>query len=657
MSLPARKLIPAIVSFLLSAALLPFAPASAQTLFTVDGDPVSKEDFLKAYKKNNTREATTASSYKDYLELYIRYKLKVKAAYAMHLDTLPAQRTEWQNFRSQVSEPYMTDEESMNRLVSEAFARGQKDIHLAHIFIALPKQASPGDTLRAYEKAMEAYGVLKKKRGFGETALAYSEDPSARINQGDIGYITVFTLPYELESQAYALTPGQFSKPFRSRAGYHIFKDLGERKAVGKIKVAQILLTMPPGTTDASREAIRARADSIWASLQKGANFAQLAKTYSGDNLSYQNGGELPEFGVGKYDSLFETTAFSLTRDGETGRPFLSAYGYHILRRIARTPAPHQLTKETVALLKGDITADPRMEFVRKATINKIYHQAGFTPALYSQTDLWGFTDSAARNRGLPSYHNLEFGTTLFTLGRRQYTVKEWLDYLQTLRNSRPGLLSGKNDPELFEQWQRTVALDYYRSHLEDFNKDFAFQLSEFKEGNLLFEIMQRKVWEKASTDNAGLRTYYDAHKDKYWWEASADAVLFTCNNEQTANLLRQRVSGDPANWKRWADSAGAAVQADSGRFELTQIPSPEKEKIDFVAGHFTPVTRNMADNTVSFSYILNVYKDRAPRNFKDARGFVINDYQNYLEDQWVIGLRKEYPVKVNETVLASLSK
>ncbi|MDP4258689.1 MAG: peptidylprolyl isomerase [Bacteroidota bacterium] len=657
MSLTERKLIPAIVSFLLSAALFPAAPASAQTLFTVDGDPVSKEAFLKAYKKNNSREATSAASYKDYLELYIRYKLKVRAAYAMHLDTLPGQRTELQNFRSQVSEPYMTDEESMNRLVNEAFVRGQKDIHLAHIFVALPKQASPFDTLRAYEKAMEAYGVLKKKRGFGETALAYSEDPSARTNQGDVGFLTVFTLPYELESQAYALTPGQFSKPFRTRAGYHIFKDLGERKAAGKIKVAQILLTLPPGTTDAAREAIRVRADSIFASLQKGANFAELARTYSGDNLSYQNGGELPEFGVGKYDSLFEAMAFSLTRDGEIGKPFLSSYGYHILRRITRIPFPRQLSKETMAALKGDILADPRMELVRKAMINKIYRQAGFTPSLYSQTDLWGFTDSAARNRGLPSYHNLEFSTVLFTLGRRQYTVKEWLDYLQTLRNSRPGLLSGKSNPEVFEQWQRTVALDYYRSHLEDFNKDFAFQLNEFKEGNLLFEIMQRKVWEKASTDNAGLRTYYDAHKDKYWWEASADAVLFTCNNEQTANLLRQRVAADPASWKRWADSAGAAVQADSGRFELTQIPSPGKEKIDFVVGRFTPVTKNMADNTVSFSYILNIYKDRAPRNFKDARGFVINDYQNFLEDQWVAGLRKQYPVKVNEAVLASLTK
>ena len=627
---------------------------TAQTLFTCDGQPVSKEDFLKAYNKNNTTIRATSASYRDYLELYIRYKLKVKAAYELRLDTLQAQRSELQNFRSQVVENYMRDEESMTRLVNEVFERGQRDIHLSHIFIALPKNALPADTAKAYEKAMTAYGELKKKKTFGQVALAFSEDPSVKTNNGDVGYITVFTLPYDLETLAYSVAPGHYSKPFRSRAGYHIFGNMGERKALGKIRAAQILLSIPPGSGEAVRNATRQRADSLYESLLKGADFAQTAKTYSGDNLSYQNGGELPEFGVGKYDQTFETAAFALTRDGEISRPVLSSFGYHIIKRILRKPFPQELSKETALALRQQVIADPRIESSRNALLTRIYRQADYTALPLSAAELWAYTDSAALNKALSSFRDLSYQTPLFSFTHQQYKVKEWLDYMQSLRNSRSNLL-GRTHEELFDQFTRAAAMDYYRNHLEDFNKDFAFQLNEFREGNLLFEIMQRKVWDKASTDSAGLRNYYDTHQGKYWWEASADAVLFTCNNQQTAAKLKTRLSMTPSNWKNLADSAGAGVQADSGRFELAQIPAPAKEKPDFSPGLISPLTANPADNTVSFAYILRVYADKAPRNYKDARGFVINDYQVFLEDQWIAELKKKYPVNVDEKVFRTL--
>src|ERR1700761_7969209 len=202
-----RPLVKNLFSFFVLFLLL--SSLHAQTLFTVDGVAVTKEEFLKAYNKNNNNLKPTDKSYRDYLELYIRYKLKVKAAYDARLDTLPGQRTELQNFRSQVAETYLKDETSLDKLVKEVYERGQKDIRLAHILIVLPKSASPADTLRAYEKAQAAYSALKKGKKFGETAVQYSEDPSAKTNGGDLGDITVFTLPYELETLAYTTPAGQ----------------------------------------------------------------------------------------------------------------------------------------------------------------------------------------------------------------------------------------------------------------------------------------------------------------------------------------------------------------------------------------------------------------------------------------------------------------
>jgi peptidyl-prolyl cis-trans isomerase SurA len=646
MSIPFRKLflIPVLILLLQSG-------LSAQSLFTIDGAGVPKEEFLKAYSKNNSGEKPTEKSYRDYLDLYIRYKLKVKAAYEAQLDTLPAQRTELQNFRSQVADTYLKDEASLDKLVKEVYTRGQKDIRLAHIFIALPKNASATDTLRAYEKAMVAYNALKKGRKFSETALGFSEDPSVKSNMGEIGYVTVFTLPYELEGLAYSLAPGQFSKPYHSKGGYHIFKNLGERKSLGRIKCAQILLSFPPGATAATQAGIRQKADSIYGLLRNGADFATLARSYSGDNLSYQSGGELPEFGVGRYDSAFEQAAYGLDRDGAISQPLLSVYGYHIIKRIARKPFPRQFDEAAIATLKQQVLNDPRVEVSRQALLSRIFREIGLRSADVPEADLWTLTDSALRNAGFSSYRGLVYTTPVFYIGQHAYTIKEWLDYAKTAHTQRPG--NPVTDKDLFVKYTERAAMEYYRNHLEDFNKDFAFQLTEFREGNLLFEIMQRRIWDKASTDSAGLRNYYDAHKDKYWWNASADALLFTCNNEKTAETLKARLLYSPATqWRNIADSAGATIQADSGRYELAQIPGGGSAP---APRSFTSPITNKTDNTISFSYILNVYHERAPRNYRDARGFVINDYQAFLEDQWVTLLKKKYPVKVEEAVFKTL--
>lgn len=645
MSMPVKLLLPAVFFLFLSG-------VSAQTLFSVDRYPVSKEEFLKAYNKNNTAQKPTAGSYREYLELYIRYKLKVRAAYDAQLDTLAGQRMELQNFRSQVAESYLKDETSLDRLVNEAWQRGQKDIHISHILIALSKNASAYDTARAYEKAMAAYNVLKKGRKFDDIARLYSEDPSAKINGGSLGYITVFTLPYPLESLAYSLAPGQISKPYRTNGGYHIFRNDGERKSIGRIKAAQILISFPPSATQAQKLEARQKADSLYQLLRMGADFATLARNNSGDNLSYQQGGELPEFGIGRYDSAFEATAFGLDRDGAFSKPVASEFGYHIIKRIDRKPFPTRMDESAIPQLKQQVMNDPRIEISRKALLDRIKLQTAFRLADVNDLDLWAYTDSAMRNPGLSGFRGLSFATTLFTFGNQPYTLKEWLDFARAGRGSRPA--GPQANKETFDRFVERTAQDFYRNHLEDYNKDFAFQLTEFREGNLLFEIMQRKIWDRASTDSAGLRKYYDAHKDKYWWEQSAEALLFTCNNARTAEDLKTRLQTHPIlAWRLMTDSGAAAIQADSGRYELAQIPGGAKTGL--TPGAFTAFVTNPTDNSVSFGYILKLYPQRELRDFRDARGFVINDYQGSLEDQWVAELKKKYSVKVEESVFKTL--
>ena len=234
---------------------------TAQTLFTYGRKPVSKEEFLKAYNKNNTTEKRDEKSLREYLDLYTKFKLKVQAAYDLRLDTLPSQKAELQNFRMQLVQNYLNDDNSLNTLVDEAFGRSQKDIRISHIFIPANAKDSPAVIKRAKQKIQEAYKQLQAGKDFGQVATAYSADPSVTVNKGDLGFITVFTLPYELESLAYNTPLGKFSAPYQSKTGFHIFKKTAERKAFGKMKVAQILLNIPTDADNATQQDFKRRAD------------------------------------------------------------------------------------------------------------------------------------------------------------------------------------------------------------------------------------------------------------------------------------------------------------------------------------------------------------------------------------------------------------
>jgi peptidyl-prolyl cis-trans isomerase SurA len=264
------------------------------------------------------------------------------------------------------------------------------------------------------------------------------------------------------------------------------------------------------------------------------------------------------------------------------------------------------------------------------------------------------YTEAFLDNKPLPNNSGMDSLTRLFSLVKKDYTVKNWLDYRKAIKNI-PGLNNGKSFRDLMDQYLQTIALDYYRNHAEEYNKDFAYQLKELKEGNLLFEIMQRTIWDRASSDSVGLKDFYEKHKNNYWWGPSANAIIFTCSSDRAATEITQSLKRNIGGWKMRVDSSNGQIQADSGRFELSQLPLPDMNHLQ--AGQFTSLVKNQSDNCVTVAYIIKTYMERSPRNFKDARGFIINDYQIFLENKWIAELKKKYPLKLNETVFRSLPR
>jgi peptidyl-prolyl cis-trans isomerase SurA len=229
----------------------------------------------------------------------------------------------------------------------------------------------------------------------------------------------------------------------------------------------------------------------------------------------------------------------------------------------------------------------------------------------------------------------------------------DWLNFVRDYKLN-PDVYKGESNKALLDKFIETICFDYYRKHLEEYSKAFKYQMDEFKEGNMLFEIMERQVWNKAAADSAGLAKFYREHVANYKWASSATILVFNCTNAKVASDAASALRGGK-NWKQIADESDGKIQADSGRYELTQIQVAAGTNI--AEGLITDPFSNSGDSTASFVKVLKMFPANQQRSFDEAKGLVINDYQGFLEDKWVAELKKKYPVKVNEAVFQSLLK
>jgi peptidyl-prolyl cis-trans isomerase SurA len=652
-----KKLITHRIVWIFIVACFTSGSAYAQTLFTYGKYSVDAREFLKAYNKNNTSPVVNkAKAMSDYLELYINSRLKIREAYDRKYDTLAHIKQEVENLRSQISENYMNDPDMMNRLMNEAFHRSQEDVSVAHIFISFRNASNIYDSTGARLKKEEVLRRLEKGDDFFQVAQQLSDDPAAKTTKGDLGYVTVFTLPYEFENAVYNTPVGKYSPVVLSKIGYHIFKPVAKRKAIGKIKAQQILLVSPPNAADAIKQRNAALADSLYKRIVAGDNFNRLASAFSNDYISAVNGGIMPDIGVGQYDPVFEKALWSLTKDGAVSKPFLTSHGWHIVKRISVKPVVSDATNRSYQQeLQAKIMADPRWKTSRDFIYRKVSEKAGLKKHPYDDAALWQMTDSVLDLKPMTPLGRTIIATTpMFTIGDSTYTATNWVNYANTYRYKQDGT-GAKPHSQVRDEFLEFSMFNYYRNHLEDFNEEFRSQMAEFKDGNIFFEIMQQEVWNKAQTDSAALLALYEKNKKSYVWDKSVDAVLFFCSDETTANDLYAQVKKKPSDWQKISAAYTEKVVADSSRYEWNQVPN--LLKLTPKAGMVLPPLVNTNDNTASFAYIIQVYSKPMQRTFNEAKGSVINDYQAVLEKQWNEALRLKYPVVIDQKVLSDISK
>ncbi len=638
------KLTPFLLLYLFAAVCV----VNAQTLFTYGTHPVTVNEFLEAYNKNPDSTGNRSEKLKEYLDLYINFRLKLQAAYDEKANTNADLKAESDNFKSQLTDNFINKQANLNGIMHEAFLRSQKDILVQQVFVQFP---SENDTVSAQAQISKAYSELKAGKEFGEISVQYSNVPEVKDVSGNVGYITVFTLPYSIENIIYGLKPGEFSTIYKSRAGYHIFKNAGERPAAGRRKIEQLLFATPPYYNEAQINETKLQADSVYNALQSGTSFTSLLPLY-GHN--YDNSSDnAVEIKVGDYSSDFEKQVFDLKANGDISKPFKTAYGYNIIKLDEMIPVPGDENNAVFeTYLETQVQNTGRLDAAKRSLIATWLKATGFKEAKYNKQDLWLYTDSAVINNGklFASYKTIKPETVLFEFTKKKVAVKDWIDYLTS------GTIAPRRDAsgysKQFHDFVQLSCNNYYRQHIEEFDTSAAGQIKEFNEANMLFYVMDKHVWSKASNDTSGLRKYYEAHKDDYKWEQSITALVISAPQKAVADSIALKIKNNPADWRNIV-APFSDIYADSSRFDTGQLPV--KQQVMFEKDFQTAPESNEEGNAYTFIHVLNFYKQPSQKSFEEAKGAVINDYQQQLEKAWLSDLSQRYPVKVNDDVFKAL--
>ena len=516
-----------ILLFMLIAHVVLFSQKKSKTLVTINDSKITVADFKKVYEKNLAAIDNEESKNVPYnLDLFINYTLKVKEAYQLKLDTLPSYIKEIETYRNQLSAPYLQDKSFTENLIKEAYFRTKNEIKAKHILIRTKKNATPADTLAAYNKILKIRNRILAGEDFEKVAAATSDDDSARDNpqrkfkgnKGNLGYFSAFKMVYPFEEAAYKTPVGEVSMPFKTRLGYHILKVDNIRVSKGEVEVAHILVTdlAPTGKT---------KIDEVYAKLIEGKSFDSLAKRYSNDNSSKDKGGKLTKFGTGRMVPSFEKAAFSLRDIGDFSKPFKTRFGWHILRLLKKHPL--KSFEEMKATITERLKRSGRMKLSDDAVLNKLKKNYRITEHESAKLIL---NRKDIRTISKDSLQNI-----LFSINERNFTQAA---FVSSIANKKRQPIAA-----LFELYKNEEIVKYFKENLVNTAPEYAAILKEYEDGLLLFELMQQKIWLKSSKDTLGLKQFFVENKKNYAVEDLSEIKGQVINDYQ--NFLEQNWIAD----------------------------------------------------------------------------------------------------------------
>ncbi|HPE77201.1 MAG TPA: peptidylprolyl isomerase [Draconibacterium sp.] len=621
--------------FILSVFAFTAFSQSDETLITIGKTKVSKGEFERIYQKNNNNLYNEAEKKtpEEYLDLFINFKLKVIEAEDLKMDTSSVFIHELAGYREELAAPYLTDVKYDEQMVRDLYERTTKEVNASHLLLTVPQNASPEQDAAVLNRIEKIRKEIIDGKDFNEAAVEYSEDPSAKVNKGSLGYFSAFQMVVPFENAAFTTPVGEVSQPIRTSFGYHLLKVHDIRENQGEILVAHIMKMFPKDITPEIKIVLKIQIDSIYNELKNGADFAELAQKTSDDKRSAVQGGEMAWFSSGRMIPEFANAAFALKNVGDISKPIETPYGFHIIKKLNTRPvASFEASK---ASLETRIKQDPE----RSITSKKIFIDKLKTQYNYSE-------NQEAKNKlyNKNSNDTLDFANSeLFKIDNKSYTVDQFQKYLKENHSEPVSFLTQ------FDTWIEHEITALENSKLEMKYPEFRYLVQEYHDGILLFNISEEKIWNFASQDTTGLEEYYSKNKNKYLWEERFKGLVVTCKNDSA---------------REEADKFFAAEMTVA---EITDMLNAKENLISISEGAWEKGANPVVDYYVwngpkpaNFNSELSFIRgDKIPpeaKTLEEARGLYVSDYQKYLEDKWIKELRAKYKITVDKKLLKSIN-
>jgi len=607
-----------------------------------EGVRLTLPEYERAYVQSignwDTAVADSAGAYVDFLERYVNFRLKVNQARSLGLDRDSTLQAEVASYREQLARPYFLDQTVLDDIVRDLFRKQQEEVHAAHVLIRVGEGASPADTLVAYNRVMALRdSIVEMGVPFAEIARRHSEDPTAIRNGGDLGYFTGGRMVHQFENAAYTTPVGEVSMPVRTSFGYHILSVSDRRPRTPEIRAAHILIRVQ-GNTAADSAAALQTITGIRDRIVGGEEFATLARQYSDDQASGQNGGDLGFFGLGRMVPQFEGPVFQLQNEGDISPVIESQFGYHLATLTARRTLP--TFEQAYPDLKRTASELPLADEREQQLGASLRAQGGDT------------FDSAALDRFIGRFpaDSLVFLmrrdgagtdslTTFASVAGEPVTLGAFVEHVRS-SGTRGGFQPVHVRAEA-ERYLNTRAIDAAVDGLPERDPQFRAMLSQYEDGVLLFKISEDSVWARAGADEAGLRAHFAAHAAEYAYPERRRVLAFGTPSDSLLNMVRADLAAGiaPAAILETYRESPLTLRLDTV-YVADSTASPLDLTIGMQPGEFTEV---MPERSRLAVYLLDGIE--APRNktFDEARAEVVSDYQEVLEAEWVARLRAQY--------------
>ncbi|GAA4107606.1 peptidylprolyl isomerase [Aquimarina addita] len=624
-----------------------------QVLLTINDSQVYTSEFKRVYLKNiDLVKDESQKNIDEYLELFINYKLKLEEATALGLDKKESYIKELKGYEKQLSSGYLTDNQASDALVKEVYDRLQERVNASHILIQVKPNAAPKDTLAAYQKIMKARDQIMGGEDFGLVARRYSEDPSVETNQGDLGWFSAFRMVYPFEDAAFTTEIGEISKPFKTRFGYHILKVNKKEKTFGDITVAHIMVAFNKERTEKEAED---RIREIDIQLKQSVAFESLAKQFSDDKNTALKGGEINRFGQGALNSEeFEKVAFALESPGDISEPVKTKYGWHIIKLIEKHP------KKTFEELKGELTKrimkDERSQIISASFIDKLKDTYGIQKNEEAIQYFKKIIPDTIFEKGwdIP-LNDPVLKKNIFVIGKQAYSFTDFAEFLKEKGNKNRNFTDVSIFVEkMYERFESKELLQYYEAHLEEDNEEFAHVISEYRNGLLLFDLMESKIWNAAKTDSIGLKEFYESRKESYVKGETYKVIKASSSNQKLIDKVRKGLEeGMVLNDIKTNVNVS---KEDVVIFSEEELVKGEDTEVAKFSGEKDQIVEMKEDEYIILIKVKEVLPSRL-KTFEETKGKVINDFQENLEKTWLTKLKNKYKVEVNRKTLKQIKK